>query len=175
MTRKEEIEQAFNWNHTDKLSHGYAMIYDKVPRTIKRVFEIGIGGGHSLKAWLDIFPAAEVYGLDINGAKVEDQRVKNIHCDINVFNPEEHIQNLDTKFELIVDDGSHQAKEIISGWQKLRDYCTGIYVIEDVSFDYCHEITREMKNGGGIISVIQTNSDDGSRVIISSFDKVIQW
>jgi hypothetical protein len=175
MTRKEEVEQAFNWRKTDKLSHGYAMIYAKVPKTIKRVFEIGIGGGQSLEAWLDIFPSSEVYGLDCNGKIVEDPRVKCINCDINLFNPEDHIKNADVKFDLIVDDGSHQTKDIISGWQKLNKYCSGIYVVEDVDFNYVQDITREMHNGGGVLSVIQTHTDNGSRAIVASFDKVIQW
>jgi len=172
MTRKEVVEQAFNWSHTDKLGHGYATIYKVVPSTIKKVLEIGIGGGHSLEAWKGLFQKAEIYGLDCNGKSVDGTTCFN--CDINLFKPEEHFSN-DTKFDLIVDDGSHSPGDIIAGWQKLRSYCSGMYVVEDVNFNDSHNIASEMRNGGGVISIIQTTTDDGSRVVVASFDKAIQW
>src|SRR5262245_25871279 len=120
MTRKEEIESAFSWFKTDKLGHGYAMIYDKVPRYIRTIFEIGIATGASLRAWLELFPNAHIYGLDSGDHAVKHPRITNYtHTQIKNFDPEWDGDSID----LVIDDGSHAREDILAGWNILKSYC----------------------------------------------------
>ena len=65
MTRAEIIRDAFRNRRTDKANHGYALVYAKVPEDISSVLEIGISEGRSLLAWTDIFPSAQVWGIEL--------------------------------------------------------------------------------------------------------------
>ena len=62
----------FDWNSydTDKeKGHGYGSIYDKyfkdIKYDVKNILEIGTRPG-SIRLWLDYFPNANLYGIDIN-------------------------------------------------------------------------------------------------------------
>lgn len=172
MTRKEEIAYCFEIHQTDKLNHGYAMIYDKISRYIRNVFEIGIGGGNSVAAWLHIFPYANIYALDVDTGKTFDNnRVTVLHDDIKNFVPHESLP----QFDLIVDDGSHNAEDMIAGWKILHGRCKGLYVIEDVNLECFPEVVNVVRQDSNVISLIQTNEGGGSRALVASFNKVITW
>jgi hypothetical protein len=170
MDRRDEVDAAFTWHKTDKVSHGYGMIYDKIPRSIKNLFEIGIGGGNSIAAWLDIFPDAHIYALDVNDKEFDHPRVTVIKSDIKQYSP-----NGLPKFDLVVDDGSHNVEDIIAGWKLLQPFCDGVYVIEDVSIDYFQEIINVVRGTSDVNTFVQTSHGGGSRALVSSFSKVIQW
>ena len=66
-----------------------------------------------------------MYGLDINNKKRVEQTLEKIFIE-NDFN----------KFDLIVDDGSHNLSDILIGLSQLFKYLekNGIYVIEDFKY-----------------------------------------
>jgi predicted O-methyltransferase YrrM len=55
-------------HHTDKVSHGFTQLYDSVlgasRQSVRRVLEVGVFFGSSLRMWRDFFPNAVVVGLD---------------------------------------------------------------------------------------------------------------
>lgn len=127
---------------TDKSSicHCYTYIYEhllfhKEYETF-RMLEIGVQYGLSLKMWSDRFPNAEIVGLDIidnNLDLLDYQRVQFVRGSQS----DQH--DLDAacagrKFDLIVDDGSHDPKDIAISFLYLKDWLTpkGIYIIEDL-------------------------------------------
>jgi hypothetical protein len=64
---------------TNKITHhGYERFYDHflIPLRYKNinVLEIGVDDLRSLKMWLDFFPNASIYGLDINEKKFDYER-----------------------------------------------------------------------------------------------------
>ena len=87
------LKELFNKYKCDKSSkHSYDICYEKDFQTIKNaninLLEIGIFRGESMKAWLDYFPNANVYGIDIfdriNPDKIEilkNPRVKYLKLD----------------------------------------------------------------------------------------------
>lgn len=102
----------------------------------KRVLEIGVQGGGSLKIWEKMFPDAEIVGIDI----VEDCK-KYENGNIKVFIGDQHdVKFLETlgDFDIIIDDGGHymtqQQVSIKALMLQLSD--TGIYVIEDLHTSY---------------------------------------
>lgn len=110
---------------SDKSSqgHNYCPFYEQhLPKTPKRILEIGVKEGASLAMWAEHFPDAEVHGLDLFSEKptsdVDDFLLKNgidvnhIHlhqgnqCDWRVL---EELRKYD--FDVIIDDGSHNSRD----------------------------------------------------------------
>lgn len=114
---------------TDKLEHGYIPFYEKhLPKEPKRVLEIGVKDGASIKMWADYFPEAEIHGLDLFSEKtawqVWGELMDGKFCselelpqDRIVFHTGnqcdwlklEQLRNYD--FDVIIDDGSHNSRD----------------------------------------------------------------
>ena len=171
MKRREEVEFCFGLNRTDKLTHGYAMIYEKVSRYIRNIFEIGISEGNSIRSWLNLFPYASIWALDVNESKIDDPRVTVLTDDVKSFVPHPSLP----RFDLIVDDGSHNAEDIIAGWNVLSPICKGLYVIEDLSLESFTPVIDVVRKSSNVNSFLQTSHGGGSRALVASFDTVITW
>ena len=151
-----ELAEKYGSDKVKSIFHDYTPFYDQIlsGRDIKRVLEIGIGTpnamchmqkyetGASLRMWRDYFPDAEIFGLDNDFSAMlpETPRIYTLVCDqSNEGNLLEIADILAQhgKFDLIIDDGSHQlehqaltANTLIP---RLLAY-SGVYVIEDVMY-----------------------------------------
>jgi len=97
----------------------------------RRMLEIGIANGASLRAWRSMWPGAYIYGLDLDTSRLP-------------FKPDDHMEVLEGDatsrifdihdLDLIVDDGSHLIEDQLMArallWKSLLP--GGTYVIEDV-------------------------------------------
>jgi predicted O-methyltransferase YrrM len=119
----------------------YFHLFDYRRHDVRNVLEIGIGGGHSLRMWKEFFSKAQIIGIDCNPeclAQTED-RIRCFHGDQR--SSDDLMAIMDAlerpKFDLIVDDGSHEPADQISTAQVLLPYLTphGMYVIEDIEPD----------------------------------------
>lgn len=122
---------------TDKFQHGYAPVYATIPEDIYSVFEIGIDKGYSLLAWTEIFPNAQVFGIDTDPKVRSDA----------LFNPRIHIEKADVKtyeptqlFDLIIDDCLHDLDTISVAWYRFRHKFRVAYVIEDVRPEIMYQV-----------------------------------
>jgi len=95
------------------------------------ILEIGVQNGGSLETWAQYFWKAEkIYGIDVDpkcaDLQFEDERIQVIVGDSKTT-------QIDTTFDIIIDDGSHQSDDIIENWNvwwpKLNN--GGLYVVED--------------------------------------------
>lgn len=101
------------------LKHNYMPFYEQtLPKNPKKILEIGVLKGASLKMWRDYFPGAEIHGLDLfeenNISEVYDSIMKDV---VHEYDVKLHKGNqcdwilLDTlrhyDFDVIIDDGSH--------------------------------------------------------------------
>ena len=95
------------------------------------LLEIGVQNGGSLETWSRYFWKAEkIVGIDVDpkcaDLKFDDSRIQVVIGDAKTV-------ELEDTFDIIIDDGSHQASDIIANWQhwwpKLND--GGVYVVED--------------------------------------------
>lgn len=101
------------------------------------LFEIGIADGHSIRTWLDYFPNAKIYGIDIDLKAKELLGHRSFLFDINQANTqalEELMQEIGSEFRIICDDGSHRGEDIIASLSVLHKYLAvdGFYIIEDI-------------------------------------------
>jgi hypothetical protein len=123
--------------------HVYTPVYHKLLKsrreTVKRVLEIGVNSGSSLRMWREYFPNAEIFGIDIDpNCIITEPRIKcvvadqgNSHSLLDAMN-----QFGSDKFDLIVDDGSHMTDHQIISANTLEKFLsdTGMYIIEDISY-----------------------------------------
>lgn len=151
MSRLCELAEKYGCDKTSSIFHDYTPYYHSLlnGRQPGNVLEIGIGNvacmnhlkqympGASLRMWRDYFPTALVTGLDNDpGVLFKDTRIFSLLCDQS--NPEslrQIIQTLGKRFDLIIDDGSHQLEHQALTANTLIPALlspNGVYVIEDV-------------------------------------------
>jgi len=130
--------------HSDTC-HNYTPTYYEMFRgredKVKRVIEVGINAGSSLRMWEEFFPNAEIYGLDINQRCLFDAgRIKCFFADQG--SPESlkaAVQKIGGTplFDLIIDDGSHEYTHQLVTANTLLPFVqtNGYYVIEDIDID----------------------------------------
>jgi hypothetical protein len=126
---------------TDKGSNGhnyvetYSLFFDPIRNDVKNLLEIGIDKGASIKMWLDYFPNAVIYGVDILKSKFwqkkNDRFIPSI-CRQDEMHKLDVIKGI--KFDIIIDDGSHAAHDQQITFQSMFDRLNpgGLYVIEDL-------------------------------------------
>jgi len=149
----ETLLDIFNKHGCDKgtegrIAHHYYRAYEKDFEAVRndpiKILEVGIYKGLSHTCWLEYFPNAEVYGIDIF------DRVKPFHIPV-LRNPRMHYINHDSrdpdlplaikeawgediKFDFIIDDGLHTPDANRKTFLNLIDFKkeNGVYFIEDV-------------------------------------------
>lgn len=117
------------------------------------IFEIGVREGGSLVLWNEIFPQANVVGIDIDMSLISESAgnygINVFHCDsTNV----EHVTmiievELGGEVNMIVDDGSHTLENIVHNLKNYWKFVSfgGIYVIED--YKVLHQIHIDVLSG----------------------------
>jgi predicted O-methyltransferase YrrM len=135
---------------TDKYKpHHYTRIYHRLLAArrseVRRVLEIGIRTGASLRMWEEFFPYARIYGMDKNPdfLKLNAGRITSHWGNQN--KPEKMAQiakALGGNFDVIIDDGSHHPDNQIRAMGATLQFLKpdGFYFIEDVRGD--GDVTR---------------------------------
>jgi hypothetical protein len=115
---------------TDKFQHGYAPVYATLPRDITSIFEIGIDKGYSLLAWSQLFPFAEVYGIDTDPKVVRPDILS--HPRIHFETGNVGTYETDKVFDVVIDDCLHDLDTISVAWYRFKKKFRIAYIIEDV-------------------------------------------
>lgn len=131
--------------------HGYAPWYDDLFRSFRwkeiKFLEIGVGGGESIRTWLEYFPRAKVFGVDNNQGTNEwntvgdpvDVRYKFVYGDQS--DPtfwKCFAADYGSNWTIIIDDGGHKGQEVITSFEGLWPLVAsgGLYCIEDLLVAY---------------------------------------
>lgn len=126
-----DLVELFSKLPTDKSQ--FAEIYTDLigDLEITRLLEIGVDQGFSIMGWLEAFPLAVVEGVDIRPSGLQHPRYQEWTCDVNSL-PRDFFQS-EKKFDVIIDDGSHKAADIINTFERLWDLVKpgGYYFVED--------------------------------------------
>ena len=162
---------------SDKLfRHGYLPHYERLlaTRNVQRLLEVGIGykdlmqpflpegieycHGSSLKMWSEYWPEAEIWACDIReDTLINEGNIHSVLCDQSSGRSLAEMVMASTdvlkhKFDVIIDDGSHQLEH-----QKLtasvllpRLAHGGVYIIEDTYPDKGAELA--LLFGGQLIA-----------------------
>lgn len=127
---------------TDKGTQGhnytraYELYFSPIRQKARKVFEIGVWKGASLRMWRDYFPNAKIYGIDIaDTSSVNSQRISTFVADqANRKQLKAFIDKAGGDFDIILDDGGHRMEQQQISFGYLFSYVKpgGYYVIEDV-------------------------------------------
>ena len=142
------LKELFNKYGCDKAKkHHYHTVYQPEFEPLQNesinILEIGVFKGESASAWIDFFPNATVYGLDIFvRVSAEDipilqhPRVKWLKGDSTHPSVSGAIQKAwpDVQFDIIIDDGLHTPEANAQTFRNLFPFVksTGSYYVEDV-------------------------------------------
>ena len=143
-------ELAYKYN-TDKRPnrHGYTGFYERLLKnvSVSHLLEIGIYNGASHAMWLDYFPEATVYGIDIDRATLKKVRrltdgnprlILGLVDQGSREQTQEWAEKQGVMFDVIVDDGSHIVSHQIASFEVLWPFISegGVYIIEDTYTSY---------------------------------------
>lgn len=142
------LKDLFNKYGCDKAKkHRYNVVYDAEFEALKNepinFLEVGVFKGHSLQAWLDYFPNATFYGIDVftrvdpkDIPVLQNKRVKWVKADSTKTSIRDLLPVVwgDTKFDIILDDGLHTPRANGQTFNNLYRFLKpgGSYYIEDV-------------------------------------------
>lgn len=133
MTQPHSLHDLAKLHGTDKAFHGYCPFYESyLPKKIKRLLEIGVHRGASLKMWADYFPDAEVHGGEFDSNNFfNNERITTHFVDqrlpVTLTNLIEKIGFCD----VIIDDGSHVIQHQLDTLKVLLPHCK-YYILEDL-------------------------------------------
>lgn len=138
------LVEAFDRHDTDKNSdfHNYGRQYTSLMERFRykniRMLEIGVLGGHSLKAWRDVLPNTySIVGIDINpDCKKYESPDDGIWVEIGSQDDPEFLKRVCEKhgpFDFIIDDGSHFNAHVFTSFETLFPLLNdnGLYIVED--------------------------------------------
>ncbi len=138
--------------------HGYSIYYEKKLEIYKNknlnILEIGSYAGASAAAFTKYLPKSKVYCFDVNisNFKYKSENINVYGIDINnqkkVFKTLNKIfleQNF-SKFDLIIDDGSHNLSDILVSLKIFFKYVKneGLYIIEDYKHPNYYKYNRNI-------------------------------
>lgn len=130
-----------NYQGTDKdTTHSYGPIYEKLLKEFEGrnnlvILEIGILSGAFIQVLHEIFPDAEIFGIDINLQNYQyDKTNPKIHLFEMDGTREETADYLNQCFDLIIEDGSHLMVHQKQSLDAFAPYLkkNGIYITEDI-------------------------------------------
>lgn len=148
------IQSKFKWNdyNTDKNDggHSYCRAYDKFlsskSEDARKVLEIGMRPG-SANLWLDYFPKAVLYGVDIVNPNFSHERFvfRNVNQS-NLKNLKDFFDEAGYDFDVIIDDGPHTAIEQITTFNLVfpKMKSGAIYIVEDL---HVGDLENELPEG----------------------------
>lgn len=138
------LQKAFEMNKPFKFSfmiEGYNFLINSIGGvdSIKRLLEIGIWEGNSLRMWYDAMPNARIYGIDkIACTSCQNDRIETFVADQAEAEQTKRIGQSISPLDIIIDDGSHRAKDQLSSFFSLYQFVRqgGVYVCEDNAYSY---------------------------------------
>lgn len=176
-------------NNSDKFyHHHYYNFYPKFIEYYKlypdlAMLEIGVENKYSLNLWLEYFPKAYIYGIDINISE-EGDRYKIFKVDqskiIELYNV---MSKIIKPLFLIVDDGSHIPEHQILSFNLLFELLLpgGTYIIEDIETSYWSKNTiynYETKYGyhhpKSVVEFFKLVVDDVNSLFLTDENKLLQ-
>src|SRR3990167_7067133 len=136
-----KLEQLGTKYGTDKgTKHNYLPAYYELfkdrRKSVKKVCEVGVGEGASLRMWREFFPNAMIYGGEIQDDRIfKEDRIEVLSCDQSFeVDLADLIAYTGPDIDLFVDDGSHLSQDQLFTCLTVMPWLNKevIYVIEDV-------------------------------------------
>jgi cephalosporin hydroxylase len=139
--------------HNGFVSHKwihYFFIYDRIFKRFLekaepiKMLEIGVQNGGSLEIWKKYLPQGSIiHGVDIDKNCLQLKFSDGIFFHLGSATDSDFMEKTfsDTKFDVIIDDGSHICKDVIQTFEYLfpKMKAGGCYIVEDIHASYWKE------------------------------------
>lgn len=147
------VSEALNKYGSDKVKgwpygHNYAYFYDELFSKFNdpiNLLEIGVLRGESLRAWREVLPKSLITGIDIIDISLPE------HLNIKLIKSDVKDIKLDGKYDIIIDDSSHDLRESL---YEIKNFCNnlsdnGVMIIEDIQIPdlYIKEMLKVLPKG----------------------------
>lgn len=139
MTPLCELALKYKTDKCPQIKHAYTPYYYELFKdkreSVKKVFELGIQTGASLRMWRDFFPNAEIYGADINPKTLfQEERITTFLLNESLEKDWDNVfSKTGTDFDIFIDDGLHHPGYQVRVLKILTKKLKGLdYIIEDV-------------------------------------------
>lgn len=137
-----ELAYKYGTDKCPQIRHSYTKFYYKLfnnsKESFKKVLEIGIDKGASLRMWRDFFPNAQIYGADIEqNTLFHEDRIQTFLCDsVSASDTKQLINQTGSDIDLCVDDGCHGKEAQIATCLNILPLLDKniVYIIEDIGF-----------------------------------------
>ncbi len=142
-------DKASQFTRTYAKPKGYCQHYERCFGELRdkpmKIAEVGVGGGESIRGWLEYFPAARVFGVDIvSNTNPWDTPGTNDRYTFVTGNQGDpvfwqcFIADYGVDWDICIDDGSHINSDIITTFNALWPHVRpgGFYAIEDLGVAY---------------------------------------
>lgn len=118
--------------------HLYKNYFESFRNKKLNLLEIGIDKGNSLRVWREFFSNANIIGIDIEKKDFKIDGVDFFIGDQSNLNFLKTVINKYKTFDIIIDDGSHFTKHIITSFNILFPHLNenGMYIVEDLQTSY---------------------------------------
>lgn len=144
-------DKASQFSRTYAKPHNYLVHLERFVEPMRynpiKILEIGVGGGESIRTWLEYFEQAKVYGVDIvsntNDWNTPGKYIPDVGSrytfacgnqgDVNFWKKFTEVTG--GRWDLVIDDGSHNCADMQCSFTCLWEHVKsgGIYQIEDLS------------------------------------------
>ena len=139
MTPLCELALKYGTDKCPRIKHHYTPVYYEMfgnrREEIRKIVEIGVGTGASLRTWRDFFPNAMVYGADIVPELLfSEERIETLLCNQRTREDLERLVRITgSDVDLFIDDGSHNPDDQLFTCQTIMPLLDerAVYVIED--------------------------------------------
>lgn len=140
------------------VAHGYTPHFERFFEPLRfeplKVLEIGVGGGESVRTWLEYFPKARVFGIDIiqgtnpwnTSTYAADPRYtfqQGDQADPAFW--ENFARIFGGAWDIIIDDGGHERYQIEATFRAMWRHINygGLYCIEDLGYCKSWDLVKE--------------------------------
>lgn len=133
-----KLNEKFNSDKGGKhcyLEKYYQVKFDPIRETTKKILEIGVYEGASIRLWKEYFKNADIYALEKlqkrAGMFRGEERIHLVIGDSTAIGSYEKLPN---DLDVIIDDGSHKPEDQFTTFQCAYSKLVngGLYIIEDV-------------------------------------------
>ncbi|MFA7466429.1 MAG: hypothetical protein WCZ08_03375 [Parcubacteria group bacterium] len=125
----ETITKKYDTDKYKDLIPAYEELFADIRNEKLKILEVGVWRGGSMLWLKDFFPNAEIYGIDINLPKMNEERITLIQADQNDTEKLKEIAKIG--FDIVIDDGSHFPKETQNTLNVFWEATKKHYIIED--------------------------------------------
>jgi len=170
--------------------HNYTPFYNqhlcRIKESVKKILEIGILEGKSLKMWRDYFCNSVIHGLDIYKMPNFGDRIRTHEANqSNRKALSDLINKIGSDFDVIIDDGGHenQQQQISFGFLFPFVKSGGFYIIEDLQYSFIeshkqhntYDLLRKLQTGNKIASIYMTTEEADEVCSICSGCYFYEW